>query len=407
MSDDCSLASEEEEEKAKSTGGVHSHKEVKMQDPWCPQTQSVPSIPNQRTGKEVTSSLMPKKSKDALAPPKVRMSLPDHVPLNILKAKRKSYPQCPTNLQPLLHPPGPSSQQSSSDSNCSTHSSDLMSRPPAIANTQNQFRPPKRPSSQSHPNIHILARTLQHPAKCSPRSCKAHKDCPVSQFFADMASPNKMRCDSGRSSRHRSSMSDAEGVPVYDISNAPDIAENGRTASIELDATKLTDRMKTARKSLSQPFINVLPSESAGEVSHKIVVGNYYSSTDSLPTLVKPVNKEPLLKPRPHPVSKHHVHPAEGQDTPDRVRSPSSNSDSSVNPSLSAKSSISLTLGPLLTTNLRIRRSKSAVDGKWGDIGVAQLESCFPDRYIRLYVVTWNMQENKVGEDVVVVVQWM
>ena len=49
---------------------------------------------------------------------------------------------------------------------------------------------------------------------------------------------------------------------------------------------------------------------------------------------------------------------------------------------------------PLLTVNLRQRGSKAFTESLWAD---NQLKSCFPDRHIRVSVVTWNMQERKVS----------
>lgn len=58
------------------------------------------------------------------------------------------------------------------------------------------------------------------------------------------------------------------------------------------------------------------------------------------------------------------------------------------------RSSVSM-LTPLLTSSLRMN---SVSDGRWDFSGESQLESFFPDRHIRIYIVTWNMQEKKVSE---------
>ena len=51
-------------------------------------------------------------------------------------------------------------------------------------------------------------------------------------------------------------------------------------------------------------------------------------------------------------------------------------------------------LTPLLTSDLRSRSGRSR--WKWEFDAENQLESYFPDRNIRVYIVTWNMQERKV-----------
>lgn len=76
--------------------------------------------------------------------------------------------------------------------------------------------------------------------------------------------------------------------------------------------------------------------------------------------------------------------------------SPSSTNTASAdkNASLSESTRCSVSsLTPLLVSDLRMRGNRAA-----SEFGCeVQLESCFPDRHIRVYVVTWNMQEKKVG----------
>lgn len=75
----------------------------------------------------------------------------------------------------------------------------------------------------------------------------------------------------------------------------------------------------------------------------------------------------------------------------------SSSSAASQHLSESARSNVSLTLGPILTSKLRLQPGVRE-EGHWESMEDEQLESCFPDRHVRLYVVTWNMQERKVSE---------
>ena len=63
----------------------------------------------------------------------------------------------------------------------------------------------------------------------------------------------------------------------------------------------------------------------------------------------------------------------------------------------STRSSVSSTLTPLFTSSLRMKGSRSANDTKWELGGDSQLTSCFPDRNMRIFIVTWNMQEIKVA----------
>ena len=65
----------------------------------------------------------------------------------------------------------------------------------------------------------------------------------------------------------------------------------------------------------------------------------------------------------------------------------------------SMSSTLSSTLTPLLTCSLRkgggYQRPSSS--SAWEFDAEAQLESCFPDRHMQVLVVTWNMQQIKVG----------
>lgn len=426
MSDDCSLASKEGEN-AKSVAGVgvkhdstsHSTKTVgpgvmktqRKGDTGCSQTQSVPFIHRTKQGKSKTvipyCLSVPSNSKGVkLITPEVPLDyIQSDTPQLKSSSKMNSDPQSPS--RPLFHPPV-TQPKSSSESTGSSQSTNIVPYTPN--NTPSDHGQLRRLSSQSHPNIHSSVHAMPHPP--SPASLGA-------QFlFARSAptSPNVAPFDSRYSSRCSSNTSYMEGVAVCDIANTPKVTETKRGVSTgQAENRKLPAHRHTARKSLSQPVL-IQPSEYSRKVrkkKHKFISPSLsvvnYSSTDSLPSLrfsvVKPSDKEPH-NPKPRPKNRRQVHPAEWQDEPTRmppeepvIQSPSSTSGSSVasrNPS-STHSSVSLVLGPLLTSSLRIRRTKSATDNKWGDIGVAQLESCFPDRHIRLYVVTWNMQEKKVG----------
>ena len=83
---------------------------------------------------------------------------------------------------------------------------------------------------------------------------------------------------------------------------------------------------------------------------------------------------------------------------PNRTRgfSPTSTASMPSRPSSFSETSTSV-LTPLLTSSLRLDSSASMPGGRWDVGGEAQLESFFPDRYMRLHVVSWNMQEMKVG----------
>lgn len=68
----------------------------------------------------------------------------------------------------------------------------------------------------------------------------------------------------------------------------------------------------------------------------------------------------------------------------------------SASVSETSRSSVSSVLTPLFTSSLRMRGSKSSSETKWELGGDSQLTSCFPDRTMRIFIVTWNMQEIKV-----------
>ena len=57
----------------------------------------------------------------------------------------------------------------------------------------------------------------------------------------------------------------------------------------------------------------------------------------------------------------------------------------------------STSIGPLLTTSLRKGGTMPSAETRWEFDGERQLESCFPDRHARIFVVTWNMCEGKVS----------
>jgi hypothetical protein len=217
-----------------------------------------------------------------------------------------------------------------------------------------------------------------------------------------------------------SSLSDVDGAAVCDVACLQKVDEADEVIEKELDTDDLVEKellnLQTPRKSISQPSIVLLP-ESYSKVRKKhqfissslSVAVNHNSSSESLPSLQFRVAKPEPYKPKPFPRTKRRVRPAKQEDkrthqsSPEAIRSPSLTSGSSaasrqLSLAGSARSSVSLTLTPLLTSSLRVRRAKSTTDEKWGEIGEAQLEGCFPDRHIRLFVVTWNMQERKVGE---------
>ena len=64
--------------------------------------------------------------------------------------------------------------------------------------------------------------------------------------------------------------------------------------------------------------------------------------------------------------------------------------------SLDSTSTTSSSLAPLLTSSLRKGGARPSGATTWEFDGEAQLEGCFPDRHIRVYTATWNMQEQKV-----------
>ena len=57
----------------------------------------------------------------------------------------------------------------------------------------------------------------------------------------------------------------------------------------------------------------------------------------------------------------------------------------------------STSVGPLLTSSLRKGGTRPSAETNWDFGGERQLESCFPDRHVRVFVVTWNMYEGKVS----------
>lgn len=57
---------------------------------------------------------------------------------------------------------------------------------------------------------------------------------------------------------------------------------------------------------------------------------------------------------------------------------------------------LSATITPLLTSSLRKGGRKPSVGTCFDFDADGQLESCFPDRHLRVFIVTWNMQEQKV-----------
>lgn len=432
MSDDCSLVSEslaseslatsEEVENAKSVAGAgvkrdpaagHSTRTVgpggmkTLATGYSP-THSVPLIPPTEQGQSTT---VIKGVKTFSA--EVKHASVTTLQLQQPSSKVTSDPQSPS--RPLFHPPslvtqqvGSTSASSSSESTDSTHSTDILPRPPNNTPSNQSQHGPLNWLSQSHPNIHGLAHAVPRPP--SPASLGAKL-----RSSTSVPIPPNLKLFHSRKSSGCSSSTNDTNTPKTETKKSV-------SACLSPKTERKPARMHTTRKSLSQPVI-VLPSEHSGKVrkkKHKFISPSLtvvnYSSTDSLPSLrfsvVKSSNKEPhksKLRPKNiRPKNRQQVHPLDEAThvlrPPEEpvIQSPSSTSGSSVtsgNPSmtLSTRSSVSLSLGPLLTTSLRIRRTKSAMDNQLGGIGVAQLESCFPDRHIRLCVVTWNMQERKVG----------
>ncbi len=103
-----------------------------------------------------------------------------------------------------------------------------------------------------------------------------------------------------------------------------------------------------------------------------------------------------------------HVYP-QGTKSPSSRRSTNLHSTSSSNTSsrqdtVRLLSSDSMTstgsswVTPLLTSLLRKGGRRPSVDTRWDLSGEDQLESCFPDKHIRVFVATWNMHEEKVSE---------
>ena len=62
----------------------------------------------------------------------------------------------------------------------------------------------------------------------------------------------------------------------------------------------------------------------------------------------------------------------------------------------SLSSSLSTTLTPLLTSNLRKGGRKPSEKSCFDFDAEGQLHGCFPNRQMRVFIVTWNMQEQKV-----------
>lgn len=89
-----------------------------------------------------------------------------------------------------------------------------------------------------------------------------------------------------------------------------------------------------------------------------------------------------------------HVHPA---GLSPRQHSTSPNRTSQLLSTDTISSVSSSTVAPLLTSQLRKGGRRPSVDTKWDFSGEEQLESCFPDRHIRVFVTTWNMHEEKVS----------
>lgn len=423
---DCSLASGPEA--VNSSGSVGDgvsqnrrpfHERTQDNRPTgCPQTQSMPnSLMKQGTNEPVIASSSSLPGVLKTFNPVVPQSLPPDRdrPDTPQPLKQSSSKSIPNGHSPIVHPPSSAVQpvvgsQSSSESICSTHSTDLVPHPPTNTPSDHSY-PIRQPSlSQSHPNIRSSTHATPHPP--SPQLLFAE------QSFKSVGSPTLMPLDSRRSS----SMSEMEGVVVYDITNTPKVVDRSVSACSQVKPVRTGQSGEVLvinaapRKSLSQPTIVAPPGKVRRTKHHKFIspvlsVNN--SSTDSLPSLafsvVQPSSKEPKPKQRSKK-GRNRVHPEWRPEIPAPtppeevpiIQSPSSTSGSSVasrNPSLlseSARSSVSLTLGPLLTSSLRIRQTRST-EGYLGGVGEIQLESCFPDRHIRLYVVTWNMQERKVG----------
>lgn len=418
---DGSLASEGET--VSSSAGVENQisEQLGAPDTKSPHSQSTPLFPHEEQRQISSSSSCPSNSKYSKSlDPTLPQASPDEGEASSAAHAPHSN-QLSSNTQSPAHPvldppdciPQPVDNQSSSESIRSTHSTDAMPHPPSNTPSDHPNLPLNGLSSQSHPNM---------------TPCQTNPDSLGSQLlFADQSVPTSpnLALDSRRSSsRQSSSASELEGAAVYDVmmhtSNEVAETKTASSASVciesQLETKRQVVRLHETRKSLSQPTIE-LPSEPSNRVrkkKHKLIsrmLSVQNSSTDSLPSLrLKSSEKEPLCKSKPRSKkNENEIHP-EWRETASPteeipiIHSPSSTSGSSASRNLScsesARSSVSRTLGPLLTTALRIRQTRSLTEARWGDLGEAQLESCFPDRHIRLYVVTWNMQEKKVGVDV-------
>ncbi len=79
------------------------------------------------------------------------------------------------------------------------------------------------------------------------------------------------------------------------------------------------------------------------------------------------------------------------------MTSPTNLHSTSSSNALSTNSFASSTIAPLLTSRLRKGGRRPSVDTHWDTSGEEQLESCVPDRHIRVFVTTWNMHEEKVS----------
>ena len=84
----------------------------------------------------------------------------------------------------------------------------------------------------------------------------------------------------------------------------------------------------------------------------------------------------------------------------------SSNNSYHGNRLFSTDSTISSVMAPLLTTSLRKGScTQPSLDVSWDFDGERCLESHFPDRHVRVFVVTWNMQELKARFQIAVASQ--
>ena len=93
---------------------------------------------------------------------------------------------------------------------------------------------------------------------------------------------------------------------------------------------------------------------------------------------------------------KNRIHPLEMK-LPSPAHLKSTSSSNASHGRLSLSSTVS-TLPPLLTTNLRKGGTRPSADVSWDCDGESVLENFFPDRHVRVFVVTWNMHEEKVSK---------